>query len=124
MIETLRTTMMGLGGGSPSRQAFFRARIPFAFVAAAQVLEAGDYTVEPHAIPGLLVLKSAQGKESVVVRGLPDYRSPPGGAPGHSKLVFHRYGDRVFLAEVWPPASPPGRQIPPCNLELVAARQA
>jgi hypothetical protein len=29
----------------------------------------------------------------------------------HARLVFHRYGERYFLAEVWNGADPTGRQL-------------
>jgi len=98
----------------------FKARIPFAFVAAGQLLDAGEYSFESDVVPGLLVLKAEHGRETVVVKGLP---ISPSASTERSKLVFNRYGDQYFLTEVWPPGSESGRQVPPCNQERDLARQ-
>jgi len=36
---------------------------------------------------------------------------PAAGKSQQAKLVFHRYGQRYFLAEVWSGAGEPGRQL-------------
>ncbi len=100
--------------------ASFKANVPFPFVAAGQLLEAGEYTFESDMIPGLLVVKAERGKESVVVKGLPITSTA---SPERNRLVFNRYGDQYFLSEVWPPGSASGRQVPPCNQERDLARQ-
>ena len=114
MIRQLRFAIIGLAAvaGILHAQASFRAHIPFAFVAAGQLLEAGEYTVEIDMIPGLLVLKADHGKEPVVMKLMPST------APAERKLVFHRYGDQYFLTEI------SGHTIPQTTQERALARQA
>src|SRR6266852_6805705 len=105
MIRQLRFTIIAVATAAAlhaQSASSFHVRIPFAFVAAGQSLDAGDYTITADTIPGLLVLTAAHGKESVVVKGLP---IAPAATRDHSSLVFHRYGDQYFLSEVWPPGS-------------------
>ena len=40
------------------------------------------------------------------------------------KLVFNRYGDRYFLAQVWPPETDQGRLLPTSKEEREFARAA
>ena len=39
-----------------------------------------------------------------------------------SKLVFHRYGDRYFLAQIWMAGSNSGQELPKSPRETEAAR--
>jgi hypothetical protein len=123
MIRQLRFTIIALAAVALHAQSatWFQVHIPFAFVAAGQSLNAGDYTIAADTIPGLLVLTAARGKESVVVKGLP---IAPAATPDRSRLVFNRYGDRYFLSEVWPPGSASGRQVPSCDQERGLSHQA
>jgi hypothetical protein len=125
MKRQFKLSVVGLSGLAVAailygQAASFKARIPFAFVAAGQLLAAGEYSFQSDVVPGLLLVKGQRGKETVVVKGLP---LSPNAYTEHSKLVFNRYGDQYFLAEVWPPESSTGRQVPPCNRERELARQ-
>jgi len=42
--------------------------------------------------------------------------------PAEGKLIFHRYGDRYFLSQMWMPGNPTGRELPPSKAELETAR--
>ncbi len=74
-----------------------RVNVPFDFTVANQKLAAGDYTV---AINGsTLQMTGLDGKG--VAHAMTVYI---GGGPNEDltpRLIFHRYGDRRFLAEVW-----------------------
>jgi hypothetical protein len=48
-----------------------------------------------------IALVSADGKQSLVISDLPNYASNP--SP-NSRLVFNKYGNDYFLAQVWPRA--------------------
>jgi len=76
-----------------------RAQIPFNFVAGSSRLAAGEYTVQ---IGGrtdrALAMCGPQQREcvsliaTVVASRIPNDRG---------KIVFHRYGNRYFLSEIW-----------------------
>ena len=72
-----------------------RANVPFEFVVGATTLPAGEYTVGS-LTSDTLKIASMDAKE-VALR----LTRTTDGKTDHAKLVFHRYGDRYFLAEVW-----------------------
>jgi hypothetical protein len=79
--------------------------VPFAF-------EVGS----THFAPGTYILSNAgehvvlvqNGKHSALTMSSPEMAPKP---PATSKVVFHRYGNQYFLAEVWNRHSSLGNQI-------------
>ncbi len=78
-------------------QALIKADVPFEFSAGYGVLPAGEYTVQRIGGMNTLLISSGQrGIEMVMPRTTDwttNFETP--------KLVFHRYGNEYFLAEVW-----------------------
>jgi len=70
--------------------------IPFDFVAGSQTFTAGQYTVKTITPdPEIEAWNGPDGRTFIL-------RTIPLGTPGEgTKLVFHRYGDQYFLAEIW-----------------------
>ena len=88
-----------------------KANVPFAFNAAQTPLPTGTYTIsmaEGNLVqirndkPNATVLMIAQHEESV--------------KPQNPRLVFHKYGDKYFLAEAWSDSGS-GIEIPTSKLE-------
>jgi hypothetical protein len=76
-----------------------RASIPFAFIAGETPLPAGDYTItqiNPASDRAVLQLRSRDGKSTVMLQ-----MNSVIGKAQNAKLVFHRYADRLFLAQAW-----------------------
>ena len=123
MICKLRFPILGWASAAILRaqRVSFKAHVPFAFVAAGQRLDAGEYGIECGVMPGQLAVKAGRMKEPVVVNCMP---LSAGARPEHSALVFRRYGDQFFLSEVWAPGTASGSQIPPCHRERELARLA
>jgi hypothetical protein len=96
-----------------------KARIPFDFAVAGKQLTAGVYTVERQSTPGVLMLRNAAGRVDVLFVAMPVYTNTDAQTP---MLVFNKYGDRYFLAKIWP-ASGAGAQLNPTKIEreLVAS---
>jgi hypothetical protein len=121
--QLLRTSILVLAAAAgvyaqAARQ--FKANIPFDFAAGNRTLPAGEYTVD-QMIAGRVILKSADQKRGILVLGNA-IRSV--GSQKDAKLVFHRYGNYYFLAEVWASAIDSGNQVPKSRLESeLAARQ-
>lgn len=86
------------------------ANIPFAFAAGETVLPAGEYRVEKvnQSSPALLI-RCTEGSPAIMVATLPAATNSP---QEKTKLIFHRYGNRYFLAQVWSAGSSRGRQLP------------
>ena len=74
-----------------------KANIPFEFVVGDQNLPAGTYSLGAITSSGEVLRIRGVGSEGSAVR----LTSQAKGTAGHSKLVFHRYGERYFLAQVW-----------------------
>ena len=96
--------------------------IPFDFQVAGQKVAAGSYIVSRDTTSGGTSLLSLRGTETRKGIYLP-VSVGKAGATGQSKLVFRKYGDRYFLAEVWFPEESIGHVYPasPAEKELAAA---
>jgi hypothetical protein len=81
-----------------SSQRLMKVNIPFAFGVQDQSLPAGQYLVFTVTPERSIRIVSANGKHSAIVNTLPNYAKEPS---SNSRLVFHRYGNEYFLAEVW-----------------------
>jgi hypothetical protein len=71
------------------------ARVPFSFAAGDASLAPGTYTVDRHP-SGLILLRGARQGAFLWTD-----RTVSASSHGSTRLVFHRYGDRYFLRQVW-----------------------
>ena len=79
-------------------QRLMKVNIPFAFGVEDRSLPAGEYLVFTVTPERSIRFISTDGKHSAIVNTLPNYASLPS---EDSRLVFHRYGNEYFLAQVW-----------------------
>ena len=79
-------------------QRLMTVNIPFAFAAGDHSLPAGEYLVLTVTPERSIRIVSTDGKHSAIVNTLPNYASSPS---ENSRMVFHRYGNEYFLAQVW-----------------------
>ncbi|MEK7753874.1 MAG: hypothetical protein AAB654_18270, partial [Acidobacteriota bacterium] len=96
-----------------------KARVPFDFAVAGKQLPAGVYTIDRQGAPGMLMLRDAAGHVKTMFQTIPVYINGNAHSP---MLVFNKYGDRYFLATIWP-ASNTGARLNRTKIEreLVAA---
>jgi hypothetical protein len=91
-----------------------QADVPFQFVVGHKTLPAGTYLVDPSVSSKVLSIQSADRREKWMALATyavaKDYQR-------ESKLVFHRYGDRYFLAGVRTLGTNWGWEIPPTSQE-------
>jgi hypothetical protein len=88
------------------------ADIPFEFSVGYKAMPAGEYsvrTMNSNSTGNALLIQSADGKISAL--RLSDGTEEAKKNNNHARLVFHRYGDRYFLAEVWNGVDKTGRQL-------------
>jgi hypothetical protein len=86
------------------------ANIPFAFTAGSMALPAGEYRVERMAQDAtMLLIRRADGSVAKIV---PTLGAQANGLQSQSKLIFHRYGNRYFLSQVWVEGYARGRELP------------
>jgi len=90
------------------------ANIPFDFTVQNVTLPAGEYSLQATSatLSGLVQITNADTRKTVMVMAAPSLSSHKGKADGNGKLIFHRYGDRYFFAEVWSPNGPTGGVMP------------
>jgi hypothetical protein len=94
------------------------ANIPFEFSAGNQTLPAGKYSVSiinPASDQRVMMIRDLEGRSTVL-----QMHSVSGKAQDGAKLVFHRYGDRYFLAQAWSPADNTGMEASKSRAERAA----
>jgi hypothetical protein len=85
------------------------ADIPFEFSVGYKIMPAGEYSAQTVTESGsALMIRSADGKLNAVRLSNPTERTKNN---THARLVFHRYGERYFLAEVWNGSDSTGREL-------------
>jgi hypothetical protein len=91
------------------------ANIPFAFTVGKMTLPAGEYRVEKWIKgDGALLIQRTDGGAATFAGSIATDSNEP---QIQTKLVFHHYGDRYFLSQVWVEGSSRGRQIPKSKQE-------
>jgi hypothetical protein len=106
------------GGNAIAADTFaIKAKVPFDFMVGNQRVEAGEYIVAQDAARNSVRITSREtGAALVVLRHLAG--DNPTGQP--YALVFHKYGDRHFLREVWGGPAASGAQLPASRSEKEA----
>ena len=90
------------------------ADIPFDFIVADKTLPSGRYTVRAATSDGQgLKISSRDGKASVIRLSNSAVETSK---KRNARMVFHRYGQQYFLAEVWS-GDDYGRQLLQCKKE-------
>lgn len=98
----------------------FRVNIPFDFIVGSQTLPAGQYSVGVPTITGVVSINCVDHKGASVMIGTMPQSAV--GAQNEEKLVFHRYTNTYFLAQVWAGGSY-GRKLPTTKAEDELAAQ-
>ena len=85
------------------------SNVPFDFSVGDKILPAGEYTVRAFTENGnsLAIQNKQSGKSAIRLSNAINASQ----ASEKTKLVFHRYGPRYFLAEVWISGERTGRQL-------------
>lgn len=106
VVLALATTV---ASANPQAAKRIVASIPFEFSVGYKTMAAGDYSVRAVNTDGsALMIQSADGKSAAVRLSDGTERAKD---KSHARLVFHKYGDRYFLAEVWNGSDRIGRQL-------------
>ena len=96
-----------------------RTSVPFEFTVGDKALPAGNYTVASITLGSdAILVRSIEGKDSAARLTM-----QAEGESDHAKLVFHRYGQRYFLAEVWNGEGRSGRRLAQCRKERAIQKE-
>jgi hypothetical protein len=100
-----------------------RATIPFDFTVADTVLPAGEYKIRRIISDRRTTLEihNIHATHAFTLFHTIPVRADE--TPTRAELVFHRYGNRYFLSQVWTPALEVGQQLPPSQQERVVGRE-
>ena len=102
---------------SASAQTVAKANIPFNFIVAGKTLPAGEYTIRSlDTIQRVLVIRGSDKSQMVMANSCASAKPSD-----TSKLVFHRYGDRYFLSQIWTGGNSSGAELPPSRRESEVA---
>jgi hypothetical protein len=120
LIQTAVAALTLAAAGYAQSAQELKVTVPFGFVAGSRTLPAGEYTVSQPANTSSVVIRSADGAGVSMITN--QVESP--GRRETAKLVFHRYGDHYFLAEVWDTDRSTGSQLPKTPQERELAQHS
>jgi hypothetical protein len=122
LFATMAVTILAASSSFAQDGAHIRANVPFDFAAGGSSLPAGDYSVRLSYSPNSIQMQNTDGKHSIIVLAHGAKPKQPVGA----RLVFHRYGDRYFLSQVFASGDQTGEELPRSHdeQEQIAARHA
>jgi hypothetical protein len=83
-------------------------QVPFGFHVGNSMLPSGEYTVSTDVAQGVVRLRSADGKSSVMILSIATQTSA---TPETGKLVFNKYGDEYFLSQIWKAGNNMGNEL-------------
>lgn len=95
-----------------------RASIPFEFVIGDKTLPAGEYNVRTITRDALMIQGTDNGKSAIRLSAATEESKKR----THARLVFHCYGQRYFLAQVWN-GEPVGRDLAKSKQERAIQRE-
>lgn len=97
------------------------ANIPFQFSAGQTMLPAGQYSItcSNSGQPLVLIRSTTDGNDAAMMLMI----TVSGKAQDRGKLVFRRYGNRYFLAQVWTVGTGRGLELPKSRVERLAERE-
>lgn len=96
-----------------------RANIPFDFNVGTANLSAGNYTLSAPNWATIML----RGVDSHEIATVSTHNAENLVAGQRGKLVFHRYGNVYYLAQVWGPGQTIGRELPRSEAEKDTAKR-
>lgn len=112
-VPLLAVILLAVGSLSAQISNAVKADIPFDFTAGNITMPAGEYKIANSGHPGSLLIGS-YGSSSMFVGAI---AAQANDRAGSTKLVFHRYGDRYFLYQVWVQGEDRGSEVPMTKFE-------
>lgn len=115
---TVLSILISLAVWGSARNSFLLSvTIPFDFNVGKTILPAGQYRVGRDAAQGTLKISGVDVSATVVSTTAPGTTSR---RPMKAMLIFHRYGDKHFLAQVWDGYSIESTRLPESRAEREA----
>ncbi len=118
LLALLALGLLLATGSAYAQSSSVAANVPFNFVAGNLQLPAGEYVIKAGSPSQAILSISGADSKKLVMSNLCE--SP--NAPEQTKLVFHHYGDRYFLAQIWVAGDRSGSELPRSRQETEIAR--
>lgn len=108
-------------GESMAQTIRMKADVPFEFIVNGSTLPPGQYTIQSFGTADgkTLLLRGSDKNENATVNAI-DVESMK--SARETKLIFHRYGNRYFLSQVWVAGNERGHELPKSHRESELAR--
>jgi len=122
MLTLVGTLSLFVAAASAHAQTIkVKGTIPFDFIVNRAILPAGQYMIESlGSVDGrTLLIRSSDMKPKASVNA---FSLQSLNTCERTKLVFHRYGDRYFLAEIWVAGNSSGHELPKSPREVEVAK--
>jgi hypothetical protein len=119
MLFAVFTASVVVANGQSSTRVY--AQIPFDFVVGDKTLSAGRYSVSTEMQDHSALRVRNMKANSAAVRLSDQIQSRS--SKNNARLVFHRYGQTYFLAEVWQGGSSSGWSLHPSKAERTCQRE-
>jgi len=96
------------------------AIVPFDFRAGSQILPAGNYDIQTLS-DRVLLLRGVTHNRSQILMPIGCTTMKP---TNNGRLVFHHYGNKYFLHQIWSPGATNGFELPKSHAEKETIRAA
>lgn len=115
---TIGTLVSTQTAAAQSSSTVAEANIPFAFQAGNGLMPAGKYRVVRESTSLVLLSGPSHAEEFVIVHDAYATKTPSNG-----KIVFHRYGDKYFLSQIWTQGNSNGLESSKTRAEKEAMKE-
>jgi hypothetical protein len=117
---TLSLFAPGSRAGAETPTLHLVANIPFDFRSGSEMMPAGKYDIQTLSSHILVLRGTTQSRSQFLVAISAETLKPS----DHGKLVFHRYGNKYFLYQVWSSGQSSGFELPKGHAEKEVIRAA
>ena len=108
LIRNLSVALLAAASVCAQASQKLTVQIPFGFHVGDSMLPSGEYIVSTDVAPGVVGLRSADAKSSVMILSI----ATQGSATSDTgKLVFNKYGDEYFLSQIWEAGNNRGSEL-------------
>jgi hypothetical protein len=107
-----------VGASAYAQTINMKVNVPFSFIVGGSTLPSGEYTIQQLTNSEALAIRAERGGKGKLLLANHCQSSK---ISDRAVAVFHRYGDRYFLAQLWMPGSNRGREMPKSRRETEVA---
>jgi hypothetical protein len=115
----LGLSLLLIGTLASARDVNMKVNVPFDFVVNGATLPSGQYSLQGLGLGNAIAIRNADHTANAMALAI---RCESPKTSEKTKLVFHRYGNRYFLAQIWIAGDNSGKEFPKSRLETEMAQ--